>query len=154
MPRRDKWFAIQLPAQDDCDQYDIFCIIWLNAFPVKNGVSQLLSPQSIMVQNKLICKKHCRVKFGDYAEVHDEPYPRKAISPRTHPEIAAGTTGYSNYTVKFFCLITGRILKRRNFTRYPMIDIISKKTNAWGKKKKREVYDNAIKFKYRRKNPY
>ena len=107
-----------------------------------------------MVQNNLICKKHCRVKFGDYAEVHDEPYPRKAISPRTHPEIAAGTTGNSNYTVKFFCLITGRIMKRHSFTRFPMPDRMIKKTNAWGKKSKREVYDNVIEFKDRRKYPY
>ena len=35
-----------------------------------------------------------------------------------------------------------------------MPDRIIKKTNAWGKKTKREVYDNVIKFKDLRKNPY
>ena len=35
-----------------------------------------------------------------------------------------------------------------------MPDRIIKKTNAWGKKTKREVYDNVIEFKDRYKNTY
>ena len=37
---------------------------------------------------------------------------------------------------------------------FPMPGQIIKKTNAWDKKVKREVYDNVIGFKERRKNPY
>ena len=53
-----------------------------------------------------------------------------------------------------FCLVMGHIMKRRNFTRFPMPDQIIKKTNAWDKKTKRLVYENVIEFKERCKNPY
>ena len=130
-----------------------FCIVCLNAFPVKNEVSQELYPRSIVLRTKLSWKNHCRIQFGGYSEVHNEPNPINTISPRTHPAISVGSTGNFNGTIKFFCMITGRILKLRNFTRYPMLDRIIKK-NAWGKKTKREVYENVIEFKDRCKNPY
>ena len=104
-----------------------FCILWLNTFPVKNEVSQEFSPQSTVVRTKLSCKKHFRIQFGYYDEFHDEPDPWNTISPRTHPAIAVGPTGNLNSTIKFFCLITGSILKRRNFTRFPMPDRIIRK---------------------------
>ena len=121
-----------------------FCILWLNAFLVKNGISQEFSPRSIVVRTKLSWKKHCCIKVGDYAEVHNEPDPNNTISPCTHPEIAVVPTGNFNGIYKFFCLITGRILKRRNFTWYPMPYKIIKQKNARGKKTKREVYENLI----------
>ena len=104
-----------------------FYILWLNVFPVKNGVSQEFSPRSIVLQTNMSWKKHCRIKFGDYAGVHDEPDPINAISPHTHPSIPVSPTGNFNGTINFFCLITGRILKCLNFTRYPMPDIVIQK---------------------------
>ena len=82
----------------------------------------------------------------DYAEVHNELDPRNTISPRTHPAIVVGPNSYFNGTIRFFGLITGHILKRCNFTGCPMPDRIIKKTNAWGKRTKREVYNNVVKF--------
>ena len=59
-----------------------FCIIWMNAFPIKNDFSKEFSPRSIMVRTKLSCKKHFRIKFGDYAKVHTYPDPRNNLTPR------------------------------------------------------------------------
>ena len=102
IPHCGKLFAIQLRAQDDCDKSDIFLHPLAECINRKNGFSQEFSPRSIMVETNLSCKKHFRVKFGDYAEVHDEPNPRNTISPRTHQEIAVGHTGNFNGTVKVF----------------------------------------------------
>ena len=43
-----------------------------------------------------------------------------------------GPTVNSQGTVNLFCLETGRVLKRRNFTIYPMPDRVIKKANTVG----------------------
>ena len=78
-------------------------ILWVNAFPTKNSISQEISPRSIMVCNKLSWKQHFHIKFGDYAEVRNETDPRNTLTPRTFPAIAPGTTDNFNGTVHFFC---------------------------------------------------
>ena len=93
-----------------------FCILWLNAFPVKSGISSTHSPQELMVRWKLDYKQHCRVEPGTYCMVHDEPMPSNSMAPRTHTAIALGPTGNMQGNVKFYCLATGRVLKQRCFT--------------------------------------
>jgi len=47
------------------------CIMWMNSFPVKLGISELWSPREIVSENKLDAKFHCKVPFGGaYYEVH------------------------------------------------------------------------------------
>ena len=55
-----------------------------------------------------------------YCEVHDEPDPSNDMTPGTHETIALGNTGNLNGIYKFFCLKTGRILKWRKWTEYPI----------------------------------
>jgi hypothetical protein len=54
------------------------------------------------------------------------------MTPRTHPCIACGPTGNLQGSVKFYCLATGRIIKRQNWTELPMPDNIIKKVNKIG----------------------
>ena len=58
--------------------------LWLNAFPVKSGMSAKFSPREIIVRYKLDFKKHCRGLFGAYVEARDEPEPSNSQIPRTH----------------------------------------------------------------------
>ena len=41
-----------------------FGVFWINAFPVKNGCSEVLSPRKVLTQTKISFLKHCRVPFG------------------------------------------------------------------------------------------
>ena len=41
-----------------------FVVMWLNTLPHQTGVSQILSPQDIIMHIKMDSKKHCRVKLG------------------------------------------------------------------------------------------
>ncbi len=70
-----------------------FIVLWLNAFPVKTGVSLIYSPWELLVRWHLDYKKHCRVLPGTYCKVHDEPLPSNMMVPRTHEGIALGPTG-------------------------------------------------------------
>ena len=81
-----------------------FIVFWLNSFPVNSGISRQFSPREIILRWQLDVKKHCRVMFGEYCEVHDEPDPSNTQEPRTHEALALGLTGNSQGTVKFFCL--------------------------------------------------
>jgi len=78
-----------------------FVVLWLNAFPVKTGVSSVHSPRELLVRWKLDYAKHCRVLPGMYCEVHDEPSPSNSMTPHMHACIACGPTGNLQGSVKF-----------------------------------------------------
>ena len=48
-------------------------VTWINNFPPKGGVSQMLSPRMIITGTKLNMVQHYRLEFGSYAQVHEEP---------------------------------------------------------------------------------
>jgi hypothetical protein len=113
-------------------EFVYFVILWLNAFPVRSGISQTISPWELLMRWRLDYKKHCRVQPGTYCEVHDEPVPTNTMEWRTHEAIALGPTGNLQGSVKFYCINTGRVLKRRSFTAMPMPDRVIKRVNAIG----------------------
>jgi hypothetical protein len=132
-------------------EFIYFCVMWLNAFSVKSGMSSTHSPRELMVHWKLDYKQHCRVKPGTYCEVHDEPSPSNSMVPRTHPGIALGPTGNMQGSVKFYCLTTGRVLKQRSFTPLAMPDRVIKRVNAIGA---REKQGRDFRFLNCRKEPF
>jgi hypothetical protein len=128
-----------------------FTTLWLNAFPVRNGISTKYSPRELILRWKMDYKKHCRVLVGTYCEVHDEPSPSNTMISRTHEGIALGPTGNLQGSVKFYSLTTGRVIKRRNFTEMPMPDSIIKKVDAIGQK---ENHGRQFRFTNRVNEPY
>jgi len=75
---------------------------------------------------------------GSYCEVHDKPVPTNTMVSRTHEAITLGPAGNLQGSVKFFCLNTGRVLKRRRFTQMPMPQSVITKVNNIGKNKIRD----------------
>jgi len=126
-------------------------MLWLNAFPVKTGVSSVHLPQELLVRWKLDCAKHCHVLPGTYCEVHDKPSLSNSMTPHTHACIACGPTGNLQGSVKFYCLTTGRILKRRSWTALPMPDNVIDKVNRIGKS---EPQGREFRFLNRSKEPF
>jgi hypothetical protein len=103
-------------------EFIYFMVLWMNEFPVKSGVSDKISPRELLLRWRLNYKKHCRVEPGTYCEVHDKATPTNTMAPRTHEAIALGPTGNLQGSVKFYCINTGRVLKRCSFTPMPMPD--------------------------------
>ena len=70
-----------------------------------------------------------------------------------HAQMHCAWTDWGNLqgTVKFYCLTTGRVLKRREFTAMPMPDRIIKRVNTIGQ---REKQGRDFRFLDRRKEPY
>ena len=101
-----------------------FVVMWLNNFASKSGISETLSPREIILRRKLNYKKHCRVPFGQYCEVDDDPDETNDTRSRSTPAIALGPTGNAQGTYKFFNLLTGKKIKRREWTVLPMPDSV------------------------------
>ena len=99
----------------------------------------------------LLMKKHCRVMPGTYCEVHDKPVPTNTMVARTHKAIALGPTGNLQGSVKFYCIHTGRVLKRRSFTPMPMPDSVIQRVNRIRERKKQ---GRTFWFLNRRGEPY
>ncbi len=101
-------------------EFVYFTVLWLNVFLVKTGISSTYLPREILVRWRLDYKKHCQVLPRFYSEIHDKPNPLNSMVGHTHEGIALGLPGNLQGSVKFFCLNTRRMLKRRSFTALPM----------------------------------
>jgi hypothetical protein len=132
-------------------EFVYFIVLWINAFPVRTGISTTYSPRELLLRWRLDYKKHCRVLPGTYCEVHDEPVPTNTMTIRTHEGIVLGPTGNLQGSVKFYCLKTGRVLKRREFTEMPMPDTVITRVNLIGQ---REKQGRTFRFLNRRRDPF
>jgi hypothetical protein len=47
-------------------------VFWLNMFPPNDGISETMSPHSIITGQSVDYNKHCRLEFGEYAQVHED----------------------------------------------------------------------------------
>ena len=116
-------------------EFVYFMVLWMNAFPVKSGMSDKISPCELLLHRRLNNKKHCRVELGTYCEVHNEPTQTNTMTPQMHEAIALGPTGDLQGSVKLYYIHTGRVLKHCSFTPMPMPDHVIRRVNAIGKHK-------------------
>jgi len=70
------------------------CVFWLNSFPHKDGVHDILSPRAIMTGQKIQYDKHCKVEFGTYVQVHEKH--NNSMESRTSGAIALRPSGNEN----------------------------------------------------------
>ena len=95
-------------------------------FPFKGGISNV-SLRTLMTGIKSYYSKHCRLSFGSYVQVHDDPSPTNSPTARTIGAITLGPTGNLQGGYKFLNLQTGKKITRRNFTHLPMpIEVIAR----------------------------
>ena len=90
----------------------------------ETGIPAIYSPREIITGMKVDYKRHCKLDFGEYAEVHDEPTPTNGMKSRTRPCVALGPTGNLQGTYKFMDINTGMKLKKRSWTCIPMSDSV------------------------------
>jgi hypothetical protein len=129
-----------------------FVVMWLNALPHPNGISQVLCPWEIITHIKLDFKKHCRVKFGAYVEASADEVVTNTLRDRTEECIVLGPTGNFQESVACFHLDMGRVLSRRTL---PMPDQTIKKVIMMGKRSKQNcMHDITLQFLDHRQRLY
>jgi hypothetical protein len=105
----------------------------LNYFPTKGGISDTLSPKTIMSGETLDYKKHLRLPIGSYCQVHEEDTPRNSLRPRTKGAISLGPSGNLQGGHKFMALSTGMKIVRRSWDVIPMPDTVIDRVNTLGR---------------------
>jgi hypothetical protein len=104
----------------------------LNYFPTKGGISETLSPKTIMSGEQLDYKKHLRLQIGQYCQVHEEENPRNSQVARTRGAISLGPSGNLQGGHKFLALNTGKKIVRRNWDVIPTPDTVIARVNTLG----------------------
>ena len=100
-------------------------VFWLNAFPVAGGVSQDLSPRTILTGQQVDYKRHCQFQFGECTQIHEEH--NNSMNPRTVGALALRPVGNGQGSFYFLSIATGRVLNRLHATALPMPnDVIDK----------------------------
>ena len=104
----------------------------LNFFPTKGGISDTLSPKTIMSGETLDYKNHLRLPIGQYCQVHEEDIPRNSMRPWTKGAILLGPSGNLQGSFKFMALSTGKKIVRRTWDMISMPDTVIARVNTLG----------------------
>ena len=110
-----------------------FVVMWHNAIPDKQGISQDYSPRELVLRWQLSADKHMEARFGDYCETHEDDEITNTMKARTTRGICLGPTGNMQGTYRFFDLDTGQVVKRKGFTKLPYPGRVVNLVNKWGK---------------------
>ena len=95
-----------------------YVVYWLNNIP-KSG--QEHSPRDLILgEQKLDYEAVCRIPFGAYVQVHDDPTITNTMQSRTTGAISLGATGNAQGTHRFFSLKTDEVIIRRTWTEMPI----------------------------------
>jgi hypothetical protein len=90
-------------------------------FPTKGGVSDNLSPNTIMSGETLDYKKHLSLRLGQNCQVHEEDNPRNSQIARTKGAISLGPSGNLQGGFKFMALNSGKKIVRRSWDVIPIL---------------------------------
>jgi hypothetical protein len=94
----------------------------LNLFPAKNGVSDTMSPLTIMTGRPTPNCNDIKIEFGAYAQVFESDKPTNTVKARRTGAIALTPTGNAQGGYNFLSLATGRKLSRQQWDMLPMPD--------------------------------
>jgi len=93
-------------------------VFWLNAFPLENGVSTMLSPHLLLTGQVIYYCRHCQLEFGAYAHVHESH--NNSMAPWTVGALALHPTRNAQGGYFFFSLSKGRVVNLACWTELPM----------------------------------
>jgi Reverse transcriptase (RNA-dependent DNA polymerase) len=93
---------------------------WLNQFPADGGISDTLSPFTIMTGRPNVDFNTLKLEFGSYVQVFEDNFPTNSMKSRNTGAITLSHTGNSQGDYYFMSLETGRRLCRHAWTLVPM----------------------------------
>jgi hypothetical protein len=88
--------------------YIVLNVVKLLKFFPTQGVSDTLSPKTIMYGETLDYKKHLSLQLGQYCQVHEEDNPRNSQIARTKGEISLRPSGNLQGGFKSMALNSGK----------------------------------------------
>ena len=114
----------------------------INALPAGDGMSDTLSPATIVTGCELPNVSNLQLKFGDYVQLQMDNNPTNTMRPRHIDCIALQPTGTTQGTYYFMDLPTGKWRHGRQWTKCAMTEGIIPKVEALGRAQKQPVMHN------------
>ena len=111
----------------------------LNFFLTKGGISDTLSPKTIMSGETLDYKKHLSLLVGQYCQVHEEDTLCNSQSQRTKGAILLGPSGNLQGGYKFMALNTGKKFTCQSWDVIPIPDMVIAHVNALGTEQPKQL---------------
>jgi hypothetical protein len=105
----------------------------LNFFPTKGGVSDTLSPKTIMSGETLYFNKHLSLQISQYCQVHEEDTPQNSQVARTKGAISIGPSGNLQGGFKFMALNSDKKIVQCSWDVIPLPDVVINRINELGK---------------------
>ena len=103
---------------------------WLNQFPTKSGIYSNVGLRTIMSGIQYDYRKHCRVEFGQYYQVHEDKENKNRVDlSRTTGAIALKSSGNLQGGYRFMNLTTGGVITWHHFTEVPITDEVIKRVH-------------------------
>ena len=111
-------------------------------FPSENSLSRVYGPRVFLEQHYPNYKSMCRLEFGAYCEVHNDPNPSNTMKERTTSAIALYPANNQQGGYYFMNIATGKLLSRYQWTEVPMPDSVINQINQRGRKDKQLKEDD------------
>ena len=105
-----------------------FAVRAINMVPSADGVSDSMSPETIVTGKPKVDYRTMKLEFGTYVQVYDGT--SNDTKSRTLGAIALNSTGNSNGDYFFMSLATGRRIHRRSWTVLPISEIAISRVEA------------------------
>jgi hypothetical protein len=105
----------------------------------KGGVSETLSPKTIMLGETLDYKKHLSLQIRHYCQVHEEDNPSNIQLARTKRAISLGPSVNMQGGFKFMALKTGKKIVRRSWYAIPMPYVMIARIKSLGSDQPRQM---------------
>ena len=132
-----------------------YCIRNLNQLPAEKGMSNLMSPLSIVTGRSPIDYNDLTLSFGEYVHVHDDPDPTNTMSPRSIGAIVLSMTPNKNGSYYFLNLNTGTRIRRKKFKKLPITQAVIDRVHSLAiGEGQPEITDDGPMFEWRPRRPF
>ena len=108
------------------------CTESLNFFPAPNGISNYLSPHTILNRRKIAYKQHLQYEFGSYVQVNNRAEPTNTNNSRTLDAIYLRPTGTVQPGHHVMDLSTGKEIVRSVVTVIPITKTVVDRVEHMG----------------------
>ena len=112
-----------------------------NSLPTTTGISDTISPSTLVLGKPTLDYNEMRIEFGSYAQVFEERRVTNTTATRSIGAIALASYPDSIGQYPFMNINTGRLLYRRKFTVLPVTDYVVQRVNELGKRDKQAPID-------------
>ncbi len=99
-------------------------VMWLNNFPVSNGISSTYTAPKIVLCHRFDYNHHCWAPFRAYCKTHEDNTPTNNMTTRGCPAICLELMGNIQGTYNFLNLVAGLVIKCCRFDKLPIPDAV------------------------------